>query len=525
MPVVNVPVFKNKIYSIVDFGAVSGGKVMNTEAFAKAIKTCSDAGGGTVEVPKGVWLTGPIELLSNVNLHTNRGTLIQFTSDRSLYPIFKAKGSTSFSVKSPIFGDNVENSKIIFNDTYDQETDYVTWAILDTSKNVFNNQTEISYSIPETQLFTNSTSKNKTLTNNIGGSNVDNAIVEKNGLRLIPTVDYSIDFLTHTLTLVNNIISTDTIAVTTFNETNRLFIETMIYTATASQTVFAVTEPVTDVTKALIYYTDVNKAYVTINGKRIHSSKLSYDNANNLTIDATINSGDIVIITVTLDNGTPNSMKYSIDVDRYGKTNVYRSNEDDGTWLTQNFNLGDTTLKVYNVNKLLDDVSQTTIVNVTNSGQLNEKRFAYIECDINLVKKVTIQNVTKDAPVASYLLETLNGRSIILLTDHTEIDEDDILSISLKLGNTLELNGEKIRFTDVNFADNTVSGLTRGVLGTGPVLSTSEYAMVYGITKNRTLDPQYYNQIWNTSNYQANYGDPLQVSNSPAANFLKYGYY
>ena len=423
------------------------------------------------------------------------------------------------------FGDNVENSKIIFNDTYDQETDYVTWAILDTSKNVFNNQTEISYSIPETQLFTNSTSKNKTLTNNIGGSNVDNAIVEKNGLRLIPTVDYSIDFLTHTLTLVNNIISTDTIAVTTFNETNRLFIETMIYTATASQTVFAVTEPVTDVTKALIYYTDVNKAYVTINGKRIHSSKLSYDNANNLTIDATINSGDIVIITVTLDNGTPNSMKYSIDVDRYGKTNVYRSNEDDGTWLTQNFNLGDTTLKVYNVNKLLDDVSQTTIVNVTNSGQLNEKRFAYIECDINLVKKVTIQNVTKDAPVASYLLETLNGRSIILLTDHTEIDEDDILSISLKLGNTLELNGEKIRFTDVNFADNTVSGLTRGVLGTGPVLSTSEYAMVYGITKNRTLDPQYYNQIWNTSNYQANYGDPLQVSNSPAANFLKYGYY
>lgn len=109
MPEIKTPNFGNKIYSILDYGGKGDGKTMNTEAFAKAIKACSENGGGTVEVPKGVWLTGPIELMSNVNFHTNRGTLIQFTADRNQYPIIKAKGSNSFMVKSPIFGDNLEN--------------------------------------------------------------------------------------------------------------------------------------------------------------------------------------------------------------------------------------------------------------------------------------------------------------------------------------------------------------------------------------------------------------------------------
>lgn len=83
MPEVNVPKFKNQTFRITDFGAVGDGKTMNTTAIEKTIKACSDAGGGIVEIPKGVWLTGPIELKSNVNIHTNRGTLVQFTKDRT----------------------------------------------------------------------------------------------------------------------------------------------------------------------------------------------------------------------------------------------------------------------------------------------------------------------------------------------------------------------------------------------------------------------------------------------------------
>lgn len=109
MPEMIVPKFKNQVFDITKFGAVSDGKTLNTEAINKAIQACANAGGGIVEIPKGVWLTGPIELMSNVNIHTNRGTLVQFTKDRTQYPVFKPQGSGSFIVKSPIYGNNVEN--------------------------------------------------------------------------------------------------------------------------------------------------------------------------------------------------------------------------------------------------------------------------------------------------------------------------------------------------------------------------------------------------------------------------------
>jgi polygalacturonase len=109
MPEVVVPKFKNQVFLITNFGAVGDGKTMNTNAINKAIQACTDAGGGIVEIPKGVWLTGPIELKSNVNVHTNRGTLVQFTKDRTQYPVIKPQGSGSFIVQSPIFGNNLEN--------------------------------------------------------------------------------------------------------------------------------------------------------------------------------------------------------------------------------------------------------------------------------------------------------------------------------------------------------------------------------------------------------------------------------
>jgi len=419
------------------------------------------------------------------------------------------------------YTDDVNSSKIAFTNVYNQETDYITWAILDTSISDFR-ASEVSYSIPETQIFTNSTAKNKTLTNNISNLNIDNAIVEKNGLRLIPTTDYTINFATSKLILVSNPITSDTISVTTFNETDRLFIQTMQYTATQGQTVFAITQPITDVVVTPIYYTDVNKAWVTINGERIISGKLSYDHQNNLTINAIINAGDIVMVTVTLDGDTPDSTQFNIDIDKYGTSTVYRTNSGDGTWLTKDFNLGDAVIYLYNVNKLMDTSVQNVVSTVINSVNL-----VYVECDVNQVKQTTVYNQTSSIMVSStnYVLEVINGRSALVFVDTTQVMSGDNLIVTLTIGNTIELNGEKIRFTQVDFVHNTVSGLTRGVLGTGPVQHNAKYDEVYGITKNRTLEPKYYGVVWNSSNYHANFGDPLQLSDTPAAKFLKYGNY
>jgi DNA sulfur modification protein DndE len=112
MPSVEQPTFPDKIFSIKDFGAVGDGQTLNTSAFAKAMNACVDAGGGKVVVPAGLWLTGPIELKSNINLVVERGALIQFTGDRTQYPIIQMPGSSSFMVAPPIYGGKLKNVAI-----------------------------------------------------------------------------------------------------------------------------------------------------------------------------------------------------------------------------------------------------------------------------------------------------------------------------------------------------------------------------------------------------------------------------
>lgn len=75
------PKFKKKDYFITNFGAVSGGKTLCTEAVKKAIEECSQKGGGRVVVPKGEWLTGAVHLRSNVNLHIQKGATLKFSTD------------------------------------------------------------------------------------------------------------------------------------------------------------------------------------------------------------------------------------------------------------------------------------------------------------------------------------------------------------------------------------------------------------------------------------------------------------
>ncbi len=114
MPHVKDPVFPEYSVSIVDYGAVGDGKVMNTEAFSKAIDDVSKKGGGKVIVPRGIWLTGPIELKSNINLHVESGALVLFSENKDLYPLVKTsfEGLNTFRCKSPLSGKNLENIAI-----------------------------------------------------------------------------------------------------------------------------------------------------------------------------------------------------------------------------------------------------------------------------------------------------------------------------------------------------------------------------------------------------------------------------
>ncbi|GEM_PF-6406375 len=66
MAEVQEPIIPQYSVNLKDFGAVNGGYVLNTKAFADAIDALSKKGGGKLIIPPGIWLTGPIILKSNI---------------------------------------------------------------------------------------------------------------------------------------------------------------------------------------------------------------------------------------------------------------------------------------------------------------------------------------------------------------------------------------------------------------------------------------------------------------------------
>ena len=111
VPDITEPKFPNKTFRITGYGAIGDGHTKNTEAFAKAIKACADAGGGCVIVPAGLWLTGPIQLKSNLNLHVEKGAVVLFSGDFEDYPLLRrtAGGLPEVCCMPPLFGENLKN--------------------------------------------------------------------------------------------------------------------------------------------------------------------------------------------------------------------------------------------------------------------------------------------------------------------------------------------------------------------------------------------------------------------------------
>lgn len=125
MPRVEQPAFANNEVNIREFGAVSDGATLNTRAINDAIQAVNAKGGGKVIIPEGLWLTGPIELLSNVNLYTEPNALVVFTGDFDAYPIIATsfEGMETRRCQSPISARNAENIAITGHGTFDGSGD------------------------------------------------------------------------------------------------------------------------------------------------------------------------------------------------------------------------------------------------------------------------------------------------------------------------------------------------------------------------------------------------------------------
>lgn len=114
MPKIPEPVFRANVLNLAQCGGTNDGRTLNTDVIARAIASLAAKGGGTLVVPPGIWLTGPIRLQSNVELHLEAGALLQFASDYRQYPlmVIDVKGEKDVVSTPPIFGENLQNIAI-----------------------------------------------------------------------------------------------------------------------------------------------------------------------------------------------------------------------------------------------------------------------------------------------------------------------------------------------------------------------------------------------------------------------------
>lgn len=114
LPKIYAPHFKKDTFNIVNYGAVADGLTLNSAAINKTIEECAKAGGGVVYVPRGSFVTGPIIMKSNVNLHLAKGALILYTKDFDQYPLVLSsfEGVDAARCQSPLVAEKLENIAI-----------------------------------------------------------------------------------------------------------------------------------------------------------------------------------------------------------------------------------------------------------------------------------------------------------------------------------------------------------------------------------------------------------------------------
>ena len=135
------PTFAAHDFVVTRHGAVADGKSDCTQAIGDTIEECSKAGGGRVVVPPGNYLSGPIQLKSNVDLYLAKDATIHFSTDPAHYlPVVLTRfESTEVMNYSPfIYALDQENIAITGEGTLDGQAsagEWYQWKKLDDDVN------------------------------------------------------------------------------------------------------------------------------------------------------------------------------------------------------------------------------------------------------------------------------------------------------------------------------------------------------------------------------------------------------
>ncbi len=111
-----------EVCNLLKEGANNTGTEINTTLINNTINRLTQAGGGTVYFPSGTYLTGPIELKSNITIHLEAGATLKFTDDFDAYlPMIESRweGIDVINFKPLIYANKATNISIIGRGTID----------------------------------------------------------------------------------------------------------------------------------------------------------------------------------------------------------------------------------------------------------------------------------------------------------------------------------------------------------------------------------------------------------------------
>ena len=101
------------LFNVRNYGAVGDGRHLETDVLNKTVAACAKAGGGTVYLPPGKYLTGTIVLKSHVTIDVDAGATILGSENPDDYLTCKDPwGSDKGEISSLIYAEDAENVTI-----------------------------------------------------------------------------------------------------------------------------------------------------------------------------------------------------------------------------------------------------------------------------------------------------------------------------------------------------------------------------------------------------------------------------
>ncbi|MCC7044251.1 MAG: glycoside hydrolase family 28 protein [Acidobacteria bacterium] len=127
---ITAPRFPDRRFDITAFGARDRATTDATNAIRMAVSACAAAGGGRVVVPAGRFITGPIHLASNVNLHLEDEATLAFARDPKAYlplVLTRFEGMELWNYSPLIYAIDAANVAVTGRGTLDGQADFDHW--------------------------------------------------------------------------------------------------------------------------------------------------------------------------------------------------------------------------------------------------------------------------------------------------------------------------------------------------------------------------------------------------------------